>query len=747
MKLLAILAVAACVGGVAHARPVIIEESGRITNPDPANYLFGWQVAIDGDFAVGIGYRSIPDPDGNDDTVRTLYLFRFVNGAWTYVRPLVESVESNEGDGAASHGVDMRHGIIAAALQPLYIYERAGTDYVQKAIIQTSDMRGDDVYIDNIFGPRILFGGACWGATAYARQPSGTWTGEGFLFGDFCGSTDGASGGPVALSGEWAVVSDPYNEDQLPGPAVTLFRGNGGQWTQTQREVLPEGHIAGEVALLTNINDNAYLFVEDLPRFGTSIYRRGDALTWSRDFRTLNSPGDWMGDTSIGGLYPHGHSIEATTDFVMRHVWDHDRQSNVVQVFTRGLNNYEHVATLVPSDVGILTGRISISGRRVLLGAATGGAYYYELPENLVAPALIQDTFPGTTAPGWSMLPGSQFNTAASGNTRVFRQSSTAGDAAAVLEAADWTSQSIQADVKPTAVNGANRWVGLATRRTDVANYYYTALRSSGILELKRMYQGSFQTLASASIPFALNRTYRLRLESVGTLHRVYVDGVRMLEARDGDLTHGRAALLSFRAAADFDNVIVSPSPVTTIYAQDSGDVCIPACPNRGPWEYHDGQWSWQWEGSNGILSQTSLTTLSRAFAGTNTGNPDMAVEARARLRAFGSGNDPWFGVLSRGDSQGGESYTYLALRRSNTVTLRKVGSGGQVTQLGAAVFNVTPGAWYRLRLETVGTRVRGYINGQLVLEAVDNQPSVGSTGMVSYHTQVDFDDFRATVP
>ena len=105
------------------------------------------------------------------------------------------------------------------------------------------------------------------------------------------------------------------------------------------------------------------------------------------------------------------------------------------------------------------------------------------------------------------------------------------------------------------------------------------------------------------------------------------------------------------------------------------------------------------------------------------TENPDMAVEVRARLRAFGSGNDPWFGVLTRGGSQDGVSYTYLSLRRSNTVTLRKVTNAGQITQLGAAVFNVTPGAWYRLRLETVGTRMRGYINGQLVVEGVDNQP------------------------
>ena len=72
-------------------------------------------------------------------------------------------------------------------------------------------------------------------------------------------------------------------------------------------------------------------------------------------------------------------------------------------------------------------------------------------------------------------------------------------------------------------------------------------------------------------MPWALNRTYRLRLESVGTLHRVYVDGNLVLEAWDDALSHGRAALLSYRAAADYDNVIVSPFLTQTIYAGERG--------------------------------------------------------------------------------------------------------------------------------------------------------------------------------
>ena len=92
------------------------------------------------------------------------------------------------------------------------------------------------------------------------------------------------------------------------------------------------------------------------------------------------------------------------------------------------------------------------------------------------------------------------------------------------------------------------------------------------------------------------------------------------------------------------------------------------------------------------------------------------------------------------------DTYTYLALRRSNTITLRKA-DGTSVTQLGQVPFTVTPGTWYRLRLETVGNRVRGYVNGRLVIEATDNAPTAGQAGVITYRTQADFDDFNAVVP
>jgi hypothetical protein len=264
-------------------------------------------------------------------------------------------------------------------------------------------------------------------------------------------------------------------------------------------------------------------------------------------------------------------------------------------------------------------------------------------------------------------------------------------------------------------------------------------------LQLKRMVQGSFRTLASAPVPFALSRHYRLRLESMGSLHRVYLDGVKLLEARDDALAQGRPGLLSYKAAVDYDNVVVSPAPQLTIFRQETNDSCIPECQFKPFWTYNGGRWEGSADGRQVVLAQTSTSDWSRAFAGQRTDDPDMSVQVRARLRAFGAGSDPWFGVMARVDEDA-SSYTYLALRRSNTVTLRRV-NHGVVTQLGAAVFNVSPGRWYRLRLEAIGNRLRGYIDNQLVLEAVDSQAWTGAGGLVTYHTSADYADYEAVRP
>jgi hypothetical protein len=59
----------------------------------------------------------------------------------------------------------------------------------------------------------------------------------------------------------------------------------------------------------------------------------------------------------------------------------------------------------------------------------------------------------------------------------------------------------------------------------------------------------------------------------------------------------------------------------------------------------------------------------------------------------------------------------------------------------------VQPGTWYQLRLDAVGNRLRGYVDGTLMLEATDNSLSSGNSGPVMFRAATDFDDFLAYQP
>ena len=728
------------VAGLVHAHPLVIEESSRIAPPPGVDALWG-DVALDGNDAVALSFYSYPDESGEEYiTITSAWLFRRSGTTWTFVRKLAESSDYSIDDATNRDPIAMKKGVLALAFEPMYIFERENGNWVQKQIGAPPGQPVayhepvSDVEID--WG-RIFLGSGSWGGTIYEKDSvTGNWMPRAKLSGDYSGDGDSAVGGPVDISPNWAVVASPYNVDDLPAPATHVFQRIGTSWPLNARLVPETGHTFGAVA----IRDDA-LFIGDFARFGVGVWRRSGSNAWYRA-DNLRTAGDFTPQTSFGGLSP-GDLLVKSDQYVFVTRWNADRGAAVVNVFQKDVNaKYQHVAILVAKGGYDLNGAISVSGRGVLVNGENG-PYYFELPESFAQPTLFQDTFATGNGTGWTVLSGSQFSVVQSGNTRVFRQASTAGNAGAVLTAYDWTNQSIQAEVRPTAVNGSDRWVGLATRRTDASNYYYVTLRSSGVIQLKRMQGGVSATIDSASVPWALNRKYRLRLESIGTLQRVYVNGDLVLEAWDDALSHGRAALLSYRAAADYDNVIVSPFLTQTIYTASEGMIYEPPQLQPEPWTYSGtGQWSWQ---SSGAFNQASTAGDARAVVGPEQiSNTDQIVQARVRLRAFNTAGDPWAGVLARyGDPS---NYVYISLRRSNTVTLRKL-QNGVITQLGSAALTVTPNAWYTLRLDAVGPKLRVYVNGWLTLEATDPQPSSGRVGLVGYRAAADYDDFRAVIP
>ncbi|MGH8175783.1 MAG: hypothetical protein ACREV5_05935, partial [Steroidobacter sp.] len=364
--------------------------------------------------------------------------------------------------------------------------------------------------------------------------------------------------------------------------------------------------------------------------------------------------------------------------------------------------------------------------------------------DDTTQPELVQDRFQDGDANGWSPSNVSAWGVATSGPSRVYRQKTFANEARTVLNNAMWTNQSAQADVTPTAVQGADRFAGVVVRFVDPSNYYYVSLRSSNTVQLRKKVNGTFVTLASAPFTFQLNRRYRLHVEAIGSRIRASVNGASIIEAVDRSHAEGRAGLLTWGARADFDNVVVTPNPQRTLF----GDTFSNSDTSR--WTKEFGDWldppepvdEGQPDPSAHLrnFEQRSTTDKGRAVAG--IGTDDMFVQARARATsALVAGG--WFGVMARHVDD--RNFYYLRLG-DGRASIRKF-VNGSFFELAGKPLAVNTNVVYTLRLEAVGRSLRGYVNGQFLLEASDATHAAGRYGLATNRTAVRFDNVRVQQP
>jgi hypothetical protein len=302
-----------------------------------------------------------------------------------------------------------------------------------------------------------------------------------------------------------------------------------------------------------------------------------------------------------------------------------------------------------------------------------------------------------------------------------------------VLRGIDWKDQAIEADIKPTAFSGTDRWFGLVARYTDQNNYYYLALRQSNVLEIKRKVDGVFERLTWQRLPVALNQTYRLRLQAVGNSIKAYVDGRLVAPITDSALTHGSVGVMMYKTQADIDNVHVSPDHYTryweTYFLQNSLHL----------WTQTKGSW----EQGFGELLQTSLTGDARILTGAV--GEDQVVQARVRPTEFAAAaGSRWFGLIARYKDEG--NFYYVTLRNSNEISLRKL-VDGQTQVLATAPLPVSLHQSYKLRLATVGNSVRVWVDGTQRLQATDSSHTAGRFGFATYKTAAAYDDLLTYDP
>lgn len=729
MRLALSLALLAACAAAAAARPVTVEPTSSFTSPDPAYEGFATAVAIDGDYAIVTAGRSVPALDEN---YRTAFLFQRSGTRWVPRRRLEEYLE--DPFFPIPEAVAMQNGLAVVQTVQTDFWELTASGWVRAAAQLERDGPGRHLSVD---GGRAVSGDGtgAWNGRVFEKGSTGTWRTAVVLQGKprFDGGDDEFRGGAADISGDWAVVQQQDGPDSR-APEAFIFHdyGDGAGFDPIPygSALAPDGasRFGNEVAIrwpdvfVAGGNESGTYVFRELPAQGFHLATRIQALD------------------SFMGSGPAG-SFARSSQFLLQHAWSHDRNADVINVFRRRSDaGYEHVAVLAARNGESLGRSIAISGRRVLVGAnGNGTVHYFIIPSTLTPPARLQDTFASGDGTGWTTSAGSAFGTAPRGISRVYRQTNAGLLARAVLDASDFTSQAIEADIRPISLAASGSGVGLATRFQGEHNYFDAVLRNTGRVELRRMAGGTLRVLASAAFPIATGRSFRVRLESIGTLHRVFVDGRLLVDADSGGPTHGRAALLTDRAQAEFDNVVVSPTLHTTIYSNDfeSGEA--------GPWT-HGGIGFWNlWTGTSTVYFQSSVAGEARASIGVPAG--DQVVRVRARLDTFAtpSGSEQrWFGVMARHTDE--RNYYYLSLRSSNTIALRRL-VDGNVTTLASAPFTVRPGTWYALRLDAIGDRLRAYVDGVLLLEASDAAHATGNSGPVMFKAATDYDDFQSYQP
>ncbi|MFC4309022.1 FG-GAP repeat protein [Steroidobacter flavus] len=708
-------------GPMAIAGPAVYLEKTRLTPTDgaPAGG-FGRAVAIDGNTAV-VSANAMSTIHGSSPALPgAAYVFeRNGAGVWQQTAKLTPT-PANDGDLFGLHvAIDGDVIAVGAAFsRRTYVFEKQGAAWAQAAVLGGTLDQGNGFFVAVENGVVAISHTSENGMALYRRGASG-WARIATYNN---GTTEGGDqdfGPRVDITANHAIHGS-FGSGTQPSAAFIYTAGSGGNWASPTVSMVtrsaPGGSADGFGSALA-ISGNTTLISQ-------LVYERDASGAWLQTGEVLGGAAlDDDEQTIVGLLAPYRFS-------------PFYRRSSAAP--------WPHSGELAVSDSSEITA-VAISASRVVAGVYPGAAYIFEIPENVNTPDLQQDDFQDGDIRGWATTPGSLFAVANDGRSLVMRQTSVAGNAAAAWAQGMTLSQSIQADITPRAFDGADRWFGLFVRQTDANNYYYITARSGGGVHLKRMLGGRFTTLGSASLPVALNRTHRLRIEAVDDHVRVLVNERPVIRVRDSALTQGQPGVMMYKTRADYDNVIINTNPAYIAFA-DNFEVL------RYPWQTVAGQWERVNLNGSWVSRQSDVTGGARAVilgGGTGPLSPgtfgDQIVQANLRVTQF-SGPDRWVGLLARYLDD--TNYHYVTLRNSGAVSIRRL-VNGNIQTLASTSYPVTANVTYRVRFESVGTRLRAYINDALLLEATDPTlvPRITSAGVGMYKAAAYFDNFSVQQP
>ena len=365
--------------------------------------LFGYDVAIDGDYAV-VG---APLQGGfGTNNAGAAYVYQLVAGVWTYVKKLTAPWGGAPGD-QFGYSVDVSAGyIIVGAINTdyygvtdmgaAYVFQGSGSIWNLVATLRPSDGANGDQFGNSvgISGIRAIVGSA-------KDDDHGTSSGSAYFFEDtyYYGWTQinkvtasdahagDAFGTDVSISGDYAVVGAPSNVgvDYKYSGAVYVFNRWGSYWTQDQKLVHDDAdffdHLGESVDILGMEIIAGAPFAND--KAGNAYIFSMSGSTWSQEAKLSAADG--------ASLDKFGHSVGITAGFAAVGAFrddDNGEDSGSMYIFEEAANVWTQLTKHTASDgiAGDQFGwRVDIDGDYAISGAPyhtevsadDGAAYIY----------------------------------------------------------------------------------------------------------------------------------------------------------------------------------------------------------------------------------------------------------------------------------------------------------------------------------------------------------------------------------
>ena len=723
------------------AQPATLHEQQRISVP--AAYVVGaFDVCLRGADLLAIARRGHPDPDREPmgEVWGLLHFKQQANGDWQFVRELASVQVDDASDFWGFPDLDCEGPVAAFSVPGGTHGQTGGTPYVAEftsaglQVTALPDLSGGS-HVD-VYRGIVAVGGQWRTPTTVAlvrKNAAGQWADVTYAVGNPGNRFDTVEiTGPNYLwlaATELGATGDEYTPVPSVGGSVSdlqVFDRIGGSWplTSTLKRCCSIGAV---------INDRLALKLDEGTEPGDvgSYFVRDAAGAWTVQHILLSDEQIFPWDAVFIGERAFVNVI--------------NREARKLAVFRlEAPRRYRHEVTLSPSSLVSAPGtnfRFSVDGERVAMAAERMDILLFRLPPPLVAPFRLERSFSGASTADWSFSGQSDWSIVSSQGSGVFRQRRTDGWARAVLDRFSGTDQSIQADVRIRELAAASAGAGFLLRYTDLQNYYYLLVHRNS-LEVGKIANGVFKHIASAPLSLVLGRTYRFRIEAIGSHVRAFVNGERVLEVIDNAHARGRTGLTMFRARTDYDNVIVTSNAQTVLFAdsfnQNESEILRTWTSNPA------NAWSSVLDDSGvaGVYRQSLLTGTPRALNGALV--RDQIVSATVRPQEFNAGvANAFVGLMGRHVDD--FNHYYVALFRDRAALRKRV--NGVHSTLAEIPFTTTPGTAYRVRLEAIGSSLRFYINGTLMVERQDATLLTGRYGLITSSAAADFDNFSAVRP